>query len=460
MNLSKLLDGIIETDISISIDGLCLNADNVTNGDVFIALRGETTHGANYAQQAIDNGCVAILVDGMDIECSVPSIHIDNLKSHLQTIAARMYAEAQKVEVIGITGTNGKTSVAYFASQLLDKLGVKNGIIGTLGISNSDIKSNNTTPDIITLYKALDQYYKNNINTAVIEISSHALDQNRVQGLNIKYAVFTNLTQDHLDYHHTLENYKNTKLKLFKLESVKSVVINQDDENSIDFINVANDKKQHIYSLEDFDNLSANQYGFLAKLDNFVFELPQLGKYNALNILAALNTVEAMGFDRGKIIPLLPRLIAPIGRMQKINKSKVWVDYAHTPDAIKNAIETIKLHNPDDKVIIIFGCGGDRDQDKRHKMGKVASTYADMVVLTNDNPRSENPESIINDITSGIDDSINIDITLDRELAIENAIHTLKEDESLLIAGKGHEAYQIFKDKTIEFSDIEIAQNA
>ena len=185
--------------------------------------------------------------------------------------------------------------------------------------------------------------------------------------------------------------------------------------------------------------------------------MPQLGKYNALNILAALNTVEAMGFDRGKI---LPRLIAPIGRMQKINKSKVWVDYAHTPDAIKNAIETIKLHNPDDKVIIIFGCGGDRDQDKRHKMGKVASTYADMVVLTNDNARSEDPESIINDITSGIDDSINIDITLDRELAIENAIHTLKEDESLLIAGKGHETYQIFKDKTIEFSDIEIAQNA
>ena len=396
----------------------------------------------------------------MDIECSVPSIRIDNLKSHLQTIAARMYAEAQKVEVIGVTGTNGKTSVAYFASQLLDKLGVKNGLVGTLGISNSDIKSNNTTPDIITLYKALDQYYKNNINTAVIEISSHALDQNRIQGLNIKYAVFTNLTQDHLDYHHTLENYKKTKLKLFELESVKSVVINQDDENSIDFINVANDKKQYIYSLEDFDNLSANQYGFLAKLDNFVFELPQLGKYNALNILAALNTVEAMGFDIEKIIPLLPRLIAPIGRMQKINKSKVWVDYAHTPDAIKNAIETIKLHNPDDKVIIIFGCGGDRDQDKRHKMGKVASTYADMVVLTNDNPRSEDPESIINDITSGIDDSINIDITLDRELAIENAIHTLKEDESLLIAGKGHETYQIFKDKTIEFSDIEIAQNA
>ncbi len=460
MNLSKLLDGIIETDISISIDGLCLNANNIISGDVFIALQGETTHGANYAQQAIDNGCVVILVDGMDIECSVPSIRIDNLKSHLQTIAARMYAEAQKVEVIGVTGTNGKTSVAYFASQLLDKLGVKNGLVGTLGISNSDIKSNNTTPDIITLYKALDQYYKNNINTAVIEISSHALDQNRIQGLNIKYAVFTNLTQDHLDYHHTLENYKKTKLKLFELESVKSVVINQDDENSIDFINVANDKKQYIYSLEDFDNLSANQYGFLAKLDNFVFELPQLGKYNALNILAALNTVEAMGFDIEKIIPLLPRLIAPIGRMQKINKSKVWVDYAHTPDAIKNAIETIKLHNPDDKVIIIFGCGGDRDQDKRHKMGKVASTYADMVVLTNDNPRSEDPESIINDITSGIDDSINIDITLDRELAIENAIHTLKEDESLLIAGKGHETYQIFKDKTIEFSDIEIAQNA
>jgi len=460
MNLSKLLDGIIETDISISIDGLCLNANNIISGDVFIALQGETTHGANYAQQAIDNGCVVILVDGMDIECSVPSIRIDNLKSHLQTIAARMYAEAQKVEVIGVTGTNGKTSVAYFASQLLDKLGVKNGLVGTLGISNSDIKSNNTTPDIITLYKALDQYYKNNINTAVIEISSHALDQNRIQGLNIKYAVFTNLTQDHLDYHHTLENYKKTKLKLFELESVKSVVINQDDENSIDFINVANDKKQYIYSLEDFDNLSANQYGFLAKLDNFVFELPQLGKYNALNILAALNTVEAMGFDIEKIIPLLPRLIAPIGRMQKINKSKVWVDYAHTPDAIKNAIETIKLHNPDDKVIIIFGCGGDRDQDKRHKMGKVASTFADMVVLTNDNPRSEDPESIINDITSGIDDSINIDITLDRELAIENAIHTLKEDESLLIAGKGHETYQIFKDKTIEFSDIEIAQNA
>ena len=460
MNISKLLTDIVHTQIDIKVQDLCLNAANVQAGDVFVALQGKSTHGIQYIDQAIDQGCVAVLVDSQDFECSVPTIRINNLRQYLPTLATICYPQATQVEVIGITGTNGKTSVGYFISQLLNKFGVKNGLIGTLGISNSHITSHNTTPDILTLYKTLNQYHLDGINTAILEVSSHGLDQNRIAGINFKQAIFTNLTQDHLDYHHTLDEYQQAKLKLFELDSLNCVIVNQDDVRHLDFLKVAKSKTQITYSINDFEKIEATEQGFLCQLDDYVFEIPFLGEFNLSNVLAALNSVEQLGFKRSDIIPLLHHLLPPTGRMHKIKGALAWVDYAHTPDAITNAINTLQAHYPDFKVRIVFGCGGNRDQDKRAKMGKIASKLANTIVLTNDNPRGEDPQAIIDDILSGIDDSFELDITLDRKLAIETAIITLGENECLLIAGKGHESTQQFKDETLILNDIEIAQNA
>lgn len=460
MNIDQLLKNIISTPFDLSVKGLCLNSAHIQTGDVFIALQGQFGHGSSHISEAIDKGCVAILVDGKDVECSVPTIRIDDLSSHLESLSNTFYPNAKKIDVIGITGTNGKTSVAYFISQLLSKLGVNNGLIGTLGIANNTQVSSNTTPDILTLYRALDEYSQNDINTVVLEVSSHALAQNRIAELNITQAVFTNFSQDHLDYHQSLQQYKTEKLKLFQLDSVKNVVINQDDASHDEFSAAAKNKQKHYYSMDDFDDIKTTEYGFIAQLEKFVFEVPFLGEFNLMNILAAYSTLKARNFTKEQIIPLLHQLSPPPGRMQKINKHLAWVDYAHTPDAIEKAIVTLQGHYPEYKIRVIFGCGGDRDQTKRAKMGKIASKLASTIILTDDNPRSEEPHCIINDILNGIDDSYEVDIIQDRTLAIETGITTLKENECLLIAGKGHESKQYYKDGTITMNDVDIANNA
>lgn len=460
MNIKLLLHNIVPTKFDFSVGGLCLNSQQIENGDIFIALQGATNHGSNYISQAIDKGCICVLVDSKDIECNVPAIRIDNLPQHLQTLAATFYSDATKVKVIGITGTNGKTSVACFIAQLLTMLGTKNGLIGTLGISDSNQNSNQTTPDILTLYRALDDYKKNGIKVAVLEVSSHGIDQDRIAGLNITHAVFTNLTQDHLDYHQSLEAYKQVKTRLFSLDSVESVILNKDDDSYFDFLNASKDKKITSYGLADFTNTHITEQGFLVTMNGYVFETPFLGKFNLLNILSAFNTLKAFGFNDAEVTPLLHKLTPPTGRMQKINHHLIWIDYAHTPDAIQNAITALQQHYPEYNIRVVFGCGGNRDKDKRSKMGKIVSSLAHNITLTNDNPRGEDPRVIIDDILNGIDDSYGVDITEDRQLAIETAVTTLGENECLLIAGKGNETTQQFKDKTVYLSDIEIIQNA
>ena len=231
MNIQTLLLDIQDTEISLTIKGLSLNTANLKEGDAFIALQGENSHGCDYAEQAIEKGCVVILTEDRDLECAVPCIRIDRLKPHLTTLAQRFYPQAQSVKLIGVTGTNGKTSVSLFIAQLLGALDVKAGVIGTLGISNADQTSINTTPDILTLYRSLDHYHQNNVAVAVIEVSSHALIQNRVDGLTFEQAIFTNLTQDHLDYHKTMESYREAKGKLFNGDKSQLAIINKDDEN-------------------------------------------------------------------------------------------------------------------------------------------------------------------------------------------------------------------------------------
>lgn len=460
MNIQKLLHNITPTHFDFVVQGLSLNSQQVQNGDVFVALQSKKDHGVNYIEQAINNGCVCVLVDSKELECGVPTIRIDDLSTHLVTLAQQMYGNALKIDVIGITGTNGKTSVACFISQLLECLGVKNGLIGTLGISHSKQYSKQTTPDIFTLYRTLNGYEKGDIKTAVLEVSSHGIDQDRITGLNITHAVWTNLTQDHLDYHKDLGSYQQTKARLCSLESVESAILNRDDAHYADFLIAAKGKEIIDFGLDDFDDIRVIKQGFLVTLQNHVFEVPFLGKFNLLNILAAFNTLKAFGFEQEQIIPILHKLKPPKGRMQKINNHLIWIDYAHTPDAIENAISTLQQHYPAHKIRVVFGCGGNRDKNKRKKMGKIASKLANTLILTNDNSRNEDPEAIINDILTGIDDSYKVNITLNRQLAIETAVTTLGENECLLIAGKGHEATQQCKDDSVNLNDIKIIQDA
>lgn len=460
MDIKILLSNIAETTEAFDVSGLSLNTKTLTKGDLFIALQGEKSHGAEYIDSAIENGCIAVLIEGRDVDCGVPTIRIDNLKPHLSGLAQNFYTKAKDVDLIAVTGTNGKTSVSHYISQLLDFLEVNNGVIGTLGISKVEKKSINTTPDIFSIYSSLEEYSSQGIKLAIIEASSHALMQDRLEGLSFAQGIFTNLTQDHLDYHQTMGNYKEAKGKLFTNGFSKKAIINRDDENHQYFLDTASDKDSLTFGIDDLEFYKNSENGFICQLNNYVFELPLIGEFNLSNALAAYTSVKCLGYSDDQIIPFLAKLSPPPGRMQQLENSHIWIDYAHTPDALDNALASLRTHYPEFKIRVLFGCGGDRDKTKRQLMGKIASEDAESIILTNDNPRSESPEKIIEDILGGIKVENDVQVILDRKHAIETAVKTLGEDELLLIAGKGHETTQTIGDQIFQFSDIEVALDA
>ena len=460
MDIKLILKNIVKTDIELDASGLSLNTNTLNKGDVFVALQGEKNHGIEFVEDAIEKGCVAALIDGKDFDCDVPTIRVDKLKTHLSTLAQNFYINAKNVELIAITGTNGKTSVSHYISQLLDFLEIDNGVIGTLGMSKTKNKSINTTPDIFSIYNTLEEYSSNGINLAVIEASSHALMQGRLEGLSFIQGIFTNLTQDHLDYHETMDNYREAKGRLFKNNFSKRAIINRDDENYQYFLDTASDKEPITFGIDDLEFFKNSENGFICQLNDYVFELPLVGIFNLSNAIAAYNSVKCLSFSDDQIIPCLAKLSPPPGRMQQLANSNIWIDYAHTPDALDNALSTLRMHYPEFNIRVIFGCGGDRDKGKRQMMGKIASERADSIILTNDNPRSEDPQAIIDDILAGTKVENDVQIILDRGDAIRSAIQSLGEEEALLIAGKGHETTQVISSKTLPFSDIEVALNA
>ena len=460
MDIKILLSNIAETTEAFDVSGLSLNTKTLTKGDLFIALQGEKNHGAEYIDSAIENGCIGVLIEGRDVDCGVPIIRIDNLKLHLSGLAQNFYTKAKDVDLIAVTGTNGKTSVSHYISQLLDFLEVNNGVIGTLGISKVEKKSINTTPDIFSIYSSLNEYSNQGIELAIIEASSHALMQDRLKGLSFVQGIFTNLTQDHLDYHETMGNYKEAKGKLFTNGFSKKAIINRDDENHQYFLDTASDKDPLTFGIDDLEFFKTSENGFICQLNNYVFELPLIGEFNLSNALAAFTSVKCLGYSEDQIIPFLAKLSPPPGRMQQLENSHIWIDYAHTPDALDNALASLRTHYPEFKIRVLFGCGGDRDKTKRQLMGKIASENADSIILTNDNPRSESPEKIIEDILGGIKVENDVQVILDRKHAIETAVKTLGEDEVLLIAGKGHETTQTIGDQIFQFSDVEVALDA
>ena len=460
MDIKTLLANIQNTSFSFDVNGLSLNSQTVQKGDLFVALQGNQEHGYDYIEDAISNGCVAVLVDGKDVECSVPSIRVDNLKSYLVKLAKNLYPKANNIKLIAVTGTNGKTSVCHFISQLATSLNIKNGVIGTLGLTSIDKKTINTTPDIFTIYSALQNYINQGMKLVVIEASSHALVQGRLEGLTFIQGIFTNLTQDHLDFHKNMKSYKEAKGKLFNKNSIEKAIINLDDDNHSYFLDISSEIPTETFCNNDFSYFKSNEYGFICKLNNFVFELPLIGSFNLSNALAAYKSIRSLGYEDDNVIPKLTELSPPPGRMQKIPRKNIWIDYAHTPDALLNVLKTLKVHYPDYRIRLVFGCGGDRDKTKRQMMGKIASANANSIVITNDNPRSEKPEKICDDILAGIKVENDVQVILDRKKAITSAVQTLGEDEVLLIAGKGHEDIQIIGSERLPFSDYEVAINA
>ena len=435
----------------------------VKKGDTFIAIKNVNTDGHDYIEDAIKNGATTIIAEKG--EYSVKTIIVEDTKKYLQDyLYNNYYDKIKKIKLIGVTGTNGKTTICYLVYQMLNLLNKKAAYIGTIGFYYNNIKKtlNNTTPDVDLLYEMLLEAKENDIEYVVMEVSSHALDKNRVYGLDFDEVAFTNLTQDHLDYHKTIDNYIETKKKLFyKTRNNKIAILNGDDKYFDRFIN--NENNNIIISKEN-GNLKINNYSlshmntiidFDFENNNYTTKINMVGSYNVYNYLTALLLVNKLGFDINNILDITKDLNPPKGRMQKIDykTNSIFIDYAHTPDAVINVLKNAEEYKKG-KIITIIGCGGDRDRTKRPIMGSAAEKYSDFVIFTNDNPRCEDEKQIMNDIISGVKLE-NHKVIFDRKEAIKEGINMLKENDILMILGKGHEDYQVIGKEKIHFSDEE-----
>ncbi len=428
----------------------------IMKGDTFIAI----DNGKNYIDDAIKNGAKKIINE--DNIYDIDTLVVNDTRQYLADyLEAKFKNQLNKITLIGVTGTNGKTTTSYLIYQLFNLFNIRCAYIGTLGfyINNEVKNTTNTTPDLMDIYEMFTECIKKNIKVIVMEISSHALKLNRVLGIKFDYAIFTNLTHDHLDFHKNLDDYKNSKRRLFSmLRKNKYAIINNDDHNYKDFIFNDNNNITYgtsaDYRILDY-NLKINKSSFNLihknRKYNIVLNLPCL--YNVYNYLAALIVLNKYGFSIPRIIDKTKYLKSPDGRMELIDN--VIIDYAHTPDAILNVLKNIKIFNPN-KIITIIGCGGNRDKLKRPIMGEIATKNSDFVIFTNDNPRNEDEESIMKNITYSLENR-NYKIIYNREEAIKEGIKMLDKNDILLILGKGHEKYQIIKDKKIHFDDKEIA---
>jgi len=449
---------------------------NVKNGDIFVAVKGTVYDGHDFIDRAIANGAKYIVCE-RDTQNEV--VVVDN-SAEAAAILAQAAAGNPTLRLtnLAVTGTNGKTTVAFLVRSCIRQAGEKCGLIGTVvydTCSGRDCEAALTTPDCLTIAAGQQEMVKNSAEYMVIEASSHALDQNRLAQINFKATAFTNLSGDHLDYHKTKEEYLAAKTKLFSALSADAVAVLNRESPEAEYIATKTPAKVLWYGVEKNVDLIAHIESMDVKGTVFTLEYDGrsatvktalLGRYNISNHLAAAGLCLAAGFDLETIAAGLSALQVIPGRLEKINWNgpfSVLVDYAHTDDALKNVLETLKPLCKG-KLRVVFGCGGDRDKTKRPRMARVAEQLADVVYVTSDNPRTENPDEIINDITAGFQrrthDALRMTIVIepDRAKAIELAIKSACKDDIVLIAGKGHETYQIIGKNKIHFSDMEIAQ--
>jgi len=464
------------------ISGISFNSKTVKAGDIFVCIKGEHSDGHDFAKNAVDNGAVAVISEKKLSEAAFPVLQVKDTELALAQTAAWLYDfPCKKINLIGITGTNGKTTVTHLLENIFEKAHLKCGLIGTLGsrYSSADeyISSGHTTPQASDLQKVFRNFLDKNIKNVVMEVSSHSLELRRIAECSFKIAVFTNLTQDHLDFHITMENYFLAKSKLFSIlenNSESYAVINIDDRYAERFIEVTPDNVRILtYGIKNKADIMAENIEFSVYGSKFTCITPfgtkeivlqMTGMFSIYNALAAIGAGLAEGIDLNICIEALETTPSVAGRFEVVSrKPLVIVDYAHTPDGLENVLKAAKEIVPKEgQLICVFGCGGDRDATKRPQMGRIAETLSDKVIITSDNPRSEDPQQIITDILSGIKSlsSSRIVVETDRGAAIETAVRNSNEFDVILIAGKGHEDYQILNNKTIHFDDREEARKA
>ncbi len=440
----------------------------VKPGQTFVAIKGHTVDGHNYISDAIKNGASSIIAE-KEVEVSVPVKIVPNSSEYLKEQLVKKYSEElNKLKIIGVTGTNGKTTTCYLTYQLLKSLNVKVAYMGTIGFffEEEKIELPNTTPEILTIYKLFLEALEKGCTTVVMEVSSHALALERIAGLKFQIGAFTNLTEDHLDYHKTMEEYLQAKLKLLNYMDTNGIfLVNHDDLASQRFQKIFKNTKtigmkESDYWIKEytFDPIKTNillEY----QSQNYTIETNLTGKFNVYNYLTALAIIHEYGSSIEEIISKTDKIYPPKGRCEtyKVKDGYAVVDYAHTPDAVEKVIDAYK-ELAKGKIITLVGCGGDRDPLKRPIMGRIATEKSDWVIFTNDNPRTEDPEKIMQDIIKGVEQT-NYEVILDRHEAIKKALDKINKDDIVLILGKGHEDYQILGHEKVHFGDSEEIKN-
>ena len=478
MPLGELLGAPDCYGAATGITGIELDSRKVSAGDLFLAVPGEVHDGRQFIEQAVANGAAAVVaeppVSGFVDALAVPLLEVPELQQESGLLASRFYrVPSRDIHMVGVTGTNGKTTTSRLVAQLGRLLGKRCGVIGTLGASLEEgvSQGGNTTPDAVSLQQQLAQWRDQDVFAVSIEVSSHAVVQGRVNGVEFETAIFTNLSHDHLDYHGSMDAYGRAKLGLFATEGLKHALVNLDDEFSgriMDAVepevtvltySVGNPAADIWVSGPQFsaDGVDATLH---TPWGSGAFSSPLPGDFNLANLAAAVAAVVIAGEQLEDVLAVIPRLAPVPGRMQSVGNDRglqVIVDYAHTPDALEQVLKALRDHVAG-RLVTVFGCGGDRDREKRQVMGRVACSLSDYVVVTSDNPRGENPASILADIETGC--SGDYTLVEDRAEAIYRAIAGANPGDCIVIAGKGHEDYQIIEGEKQRFSDVEQASMA
>ena len=472
----------------LNIRRLATDSRRVARGDTFVAYPGETQDGRRYIAQAIARGAASVVWEKRGFrwnpEWRVPNIGVAQLRACAGVIASRVYAEpSARLWMIGVTGTNGKTTCSQWIAQALNRCGTRSAVIGTLGygMRRTLAPLANTTPDAVWLHAQLANFLRRGARAVSMEVSSIGLDQDRVAGIEFDAALFTNLTRDHLDYHRTMQRYRRAKLKLFECESLKHAIVNLDDEFGGELCERVRRRGLSVlgygfgqrvtgarrYSRVIGGNFAAGAAGMHFDVrtpwGRATVESPLIGRHNASNLLGSLATLLASDIKLKDAVATLGELKPVPGRMQKVGGGRlplVVVDYAHTPDALEHVLRSLRelAAGGDSRVICVFGCGGDRDRGKRPLMGAAATRLADRVVITSDNPRGEEPLGIIADIRKGARGDFIVEP--DRRRAIARALRVARRGDIVLVAGKGHETYQEARGVRRAFSDVAVARAA
>ncbi|OLN33436.1 UDP-N-acetylmuramoyl-L-alanyl-D-glutamate--2,6-diaminopimelate ligase [Desulfosporosinus metallidurans] len=478
-SLSEILEGIeiisSSADIQVIVRGMSMDSRQVQPGDLYVCVPGFQVDGHDFAAAAIASGAVALVVERF-LPLDVPQVLVANVRQVMGLLASVVYDRpSEHLELVGVTGTNGKTTITYLIEKIAAKHGKKVGLIGTLGsrIDGRELPGERTTPEAIDVQKLLGEMVAEGVSLAVMEVSSHALDLGRVAGCEFAAGIFTNLTQDHLDYHKTMEEYLNAKSRLFsnlkgKIQP-KISILNGDDPafSKLSQVSAAPVVSYGIYNSVDYraENVEVTTEGVRFRV-RFRDEVQQIwyatpGIFSVYNALAAFVWGVERGYDKATVAEALTEISGVPGRFESVRLGQpfqVIVDYAHTPDGLVNVVRTARDFTKG-KLITVFGCGGDRDRGKRPLMGEAASQWSDFVIVTSDNPRTEDPDQIIQEILTGVS-GVDYVALRDRREAVWSACRMAKAGDTILIAGKGHETYQIFGTEVHPFDDREVAREA